>query len=92
MKRLLVAVVAALAALAVAAPASAHSVFVNGTSVCEENGTYSITWTIENDWPTTMTFTSTRDGVSGTVPGATNSGNGAADFRTRLPGAPRASR
>lgn len=54
LKRLLVGLVALTAlctgVVVLAGPASAHANVVTGTSVCQDNGKYAVTWTIANDY------------------------------------------
>jgi hypothetical protein len=52
------AVVGVAAALALAAPASAHNVGVTGTAACnKQTGEWDVTWTITNDWSTDAKIT-----------------------------------
>ena len=71
MKRALLAVVAAIAAAVVlpiaAGIASAHNNFATGSAVCAENGTYTVTWTIGNNFTTPVTVTATAGGRTLTV-------------------------
>jgi hypothetical protein len=42
--------VGGVASLALVTAASAHASLVSGTAQCQSNGTYTVTWTISNDW------------------------------------------
>src|SRR5665213_2478502 len=56
------------ATLALVTDASAHANIVNGLSTCT-NGTYSITWTVHNDWNLVDTVTLVSSSGGGTVSG-----------------------
>jgi hypothetical protein len=45
--------------VALAGPASAHANSVTGVASCEQDGTYSVTWTVANDYALTETATVT---------------------------------
>ncbi len=57
------------AILAVPAPASAHSNSVTGVVACQPNGSYTVTWTIANDWSTSAQVTEKSHTGGGTVSG-----------------------
>ena len=42
--------VGGVASLALVTAASAHASLINGSAQCQSNGTYTVTWTISNDW------------------------------------------
>ena len=59
---------AALAGLVVlAAPASAHANAVTGSAMCQSDGTYTVTWTIANDFNLTETATVTAHTPDGST-------------------------
>ncbi len=51
--------------LAVTAPASAHANKVTGVASCQANGTYTVTWTVANDYPKTVDVTLVGSPVGG---------------------------
>ena len=65
----LAAVLPVVSVLAVASPASAHANVVTGVASCQVDGTYTVTWTVANDFasPVATTLSSTTGG--GTVTG-----------------------
>jgi LPXTG-motif cell wall-anchored protein len=53
--------------------ASAHNTFVNGTAACQSDGTYTITWHVENDWDTIESATLVSNTGGGTLTGIATS-------------------
>jgi hypothetical protein len=72
--------IGSVASFALVTDASAHGDIVSGSAVCQTNGTYTITWTLQNDWnlPETVALVShTTSGVINGLPvGVAASGNG----------------
>jgi hypothetical protein len=68
------------ASFALVTDASAHADIVSGSAVCQTNGTYTITWTVQNDWnlsETVALVSNTAGGVFTGVPvSVLASGNG----------------
>lgn len=64
--------------------ASAHAAFVSGSASCQSNGTYSVTWTITQDWNTTMTINSTNPDIG--LGGANVAPGGSAQGHNTYPG------
>lgn len=72
--------IGSVASFALVTDASAHADIVSGSAVCQTNGTYTITWTVQNDWnlsETVALVSHTGGGViSGLPMGVAASGNG----------------
>jgi hypothetical protein len=57
------------ASFALVTDASAHANIVQGTSVCQTDGTYTITWTVANDYNVGETVSEVSDTGGGTLAG-----------------------
>jgi len=57
------------ASLALVTDASAHGNFVSGTSACQADGTYTVTWTISNDWTLSEHVTEVASTGGGSITG-----------------------
>jgi LPXTG-motif cell wall-anchored protein len=88
----LAAVLPVVSVLAVTAPASAHANAVTGVASCQADGTYTITWTITNDYSTPeIKVEATGSTGGGTLTGlpttiAAGSGSTATAQQTGVPG------
>ncbi|MGA8115245.1 MAG: hypothetical protein WCA46_16395 [Actinocatenispora sp.] len=49
-------VVGLFGALMMSSPASAHDALIKGEAACQSDGTYTVTWTITNDWTTPLSI------------------------------------
>ncbi|GAA3518570.1 LPXTG cell wall anchor domain-containing protein [Actinocatenispora rupis] len=47
-------------AFLISSPASAHDAAVKGTADCQSDGTYTVTWTIANDWTSAASITDVK--------------------------------
>jgi hypothetical protein len=61
--------VGGVASLALVTAASAHASLVSGTAQCQSNGTYTVTWTISNDWILDDSITEVSHTAGGTFSG-----------------------
>jgi hypothetical protein len=61
--------VGGVASLALVTAASAHASLLSGTAQCQSNGTYTVTWTISNDWTLADTITEVSHTGGGTISG-----------------------
>src|ERR1035441_7243004 len=61
--------VGGVASLALVTAASAHASLVSGTTQCQSNGTYTVTWTISNDWILADSITEVSHTGGGTLSG-----------------------
>jgi hypothetical protein len=61
--------VGGVASLALVTAASAHASLVSGTTQCQSNGTYTVTWTISNDWILAESITEVSHTGGGTLSG-----------------------
>ena len=61
--------VGGVASLALVTAASAHASLLSGTAQCQSNGTYTVTWTISNDWILADSITDVGHTGGGTLTG-----------------------
>jgi hypothetical protein len=61
--------VGGVASLALVTAASAHASLVSGSAQCQSNGTYTVSWTISNDWPLVDSITEVSHTGGGTLVG-----------------------
>jgi hypothetical protein len=61
--------VGGVASLALVTAASAHASLVSGTAQCQSNGTFTVTWTISNDWILADSITEVGHSGGGTFSG-----------------------
>ncbi len=61
--------VGGVASLALVTAASAHASLVKGATQCQSNGTYTVTWTISNDWILADSITEVSHTGGGTLSG-----------------------
>jgi hypothetical protein len=61
--------VGGVASLALVTTASAHASLISGSAQCQSNGTYTVTWTVSNDWILADTITEVSHTGGGTISG-----------------------
>ncbi len=61
--------VGGVASLALVTAASAHASLISGSAQCQSNGTYTVSWTISNDWTLADTITEVSHTGGGTFSG-----------------------
>jgi hypothetical protein len=61
--------VGGVASLALVTAASAHASLISGSAQCQSNGTYTVSWTISNDWILADSITETGHTGGGTFSG-----------------------
>jgi hypothetical protein len=61
--------VGGVASLALVTAASAHASLVSGSAQCQSNGTYTVTWTISNDWILADSISEVSHSGGGTLSG-----------------------
>jgi hypothetical protein len=61
--------VGGVASLALVTAASAHASLISGTAQCQSNGTFTVSWTISNDWTLADTITEASNVGGGTFVG-----------------------
>jgi hypothetical protein len=61
--------VGGVASLALVTAASAHASLISGSAQCQSNGTYTVSWTISNDWILADTITEASHTGGGTFSG-----------------------
>jgi hypothetical protein len=61
--------VGGVASLALVTAASAHASLISGSAQCQSNGTYTVTWTISNDWILADSIVETGQTGGGTFSG-----------------------
>jgi hypothetical protein len=61
--------VGGVASLALVTAASAHASLISGTAQCQSNGTFTVTWTISNDWILADSITEVSHTSGGTING-----------------------
>lgn len=61
--------VGGVASLALVTAASAHASLISGSAQCQSNGTYTVSWTISNDWILADTITEVSHTGGGTFSG-----------------------
>jgi hypothetical protein len=57
------------ASLALVTDASAHANIVSGTATCQSNGTFTVTWTVSNDWTLSEHVTEVSASGGGSITG-----------------------
>ena len=61
--------VGGVASLALVTAASAHASLISGSAQCQSNGTYTVVWTISNDWNLDDAITEVSHSGGGTISG-----------------------